>query len=136
MKRLAPLLLLVGLVASCDLFTDEDPCTLIGCASGLRVDVSELAGSPIQVIVRLPNGPILEAQCVSGADCRSIFFEGIVAGTVEVEVWRGVSEEAEFESFTTQLNYVEVYPNGEDCGPPCRIATVRVKAFGLPESAA
>ena len=122
---------LVGLVVSasgCGLFTDGEYCTLIGCVSGLHVELEGATDGPVRVVVTLPDGTMLEERCEGGPQCLfGIVFEGVTATSVVVDVYLGLDEPARF---VEQLTYNEYFPNGEDCGPPCRLATVRLAPLG------
>jgi hypothetical protein len=122
---------LVGLVVSasgCGLVTDEDACTLIGCGNGLHVELEGATDGPVRVVVTLPDGTKLEERCDGAARCLSgIVFEDVTATSVVIDVYLGSDEPVRF---AEQLTYDQYFPNGEDCGPPCRLAKVHLAPPG------
>lgn len=117
--------LAVGLGAGlpgCGLFTDEGPCTLIGCESGLTLTM-EGAPAPVTLRVRLPDGTVLERQCAPQACALGTLFHGVRAPSVEISVTMNEATQ----TLTTPLTYEHYYPNGEDCGDPCLVTAVHLK---------
>ena len=115
----------LGSLTGCSLFTDEGPCTLIGCESGLMV---RLDGAPASVSLRvhLPDGAVLERECLPEHCARGAFFAGVRAPTVEIDV----TVNGNTQTVSVPLTYRAHYPNGEGCGDPCLVTGVHLK---LPE---
>ncbi len=111
-------------LAGCGLFTDEGPCTLIGCESGLMLKMAG-APAPVTLRVRLPDGTVFDRECLPQACALGTFFEGVKAPSVEISV----TMNGNTETFTTPLTYQHYYPNGEDCGDPCLVTAVHLKLF-------
>lgn len=109
-------------LAGCDLFTDEEPCTLIGCRSGLALTM-EGTPAPVTLRVLLPDGAALVQECLPQACALGTFFEGVKATSVEISV----TMNGHTETFTTPLTYEHFYPNGEGCGDPCLVTAVHLK---------
>ena len=83
------LVLALGTLGGCSLFTDEGPCTLIGCESGLMVRLDG-AAAPATLRVHLPDGTVLERECLPQHCAQGAFFEGVKAPTAETRSsWTG-----------------------------------------------
>ena len=115
----------LGSLTGCSLFTDEGPCTLIGCESGLMVRLDG-APAPVSLRVHLPDGAVLERECLPEHCARGAFFEGVRAPTVEIDV----TVNGNTQTVSVPLTYRAHYPNGEGCGDPCLVTGVHLK---LPE---
>ncbi len=109
-------------ISGCGLFTDEGPCTLIGCESGLTL-IMEGAPTPVTLQVRLPDGTVLDRQCLPQACALGTLFHGVKAPSVEISV----TIDGHTETLTTSLTYEHYHPNGEDCGDPCLVTSVHLK---------
>ena len=118
--------------AGCGVFTDERACTLIGCYSGLEIEIQTLPPTSLLLSVRLPDGTVLARECLPQLCVLGAFFEGVDAPTVEI----AVTMNGHTETFTKDLTYVSAHPNGEDCPPVCSVALVRLKSLGDPAAAA
>ena len=120
-------LLLGAALGGCGLFTDEEACTLRGCYSGLYIRFEERPPSNVAVGVRLPDGTLLERECLPEAcEVFGTLFEAVAAPHVEISV----TMDGKTETFTADLEYELFYPNGEDCGDPCLVTTVNLKQVG------
>jgi len=115
----------LGSLTGCSLFTDEGPCTLIGCESGLMVRLDG-APAPVSLRVHLPDGTVLERECLPEHCARGAFFAGVRAPTVEIDV----TVNGNTQTVSVPLTYRAHYPNGESCGDPCLVTGVHLK---LPE---
>jgi hypothetical protein len=111
------------MLGACGILTDEEVCTAAGCYSGLYIEMDDRPPATVQLRVRLPDGTRLERECVPELCLLGTLFEGVEAPSVEVEVTMNGHTEA----FTAVLEYDLVYPNGEDCGNPCRVTAVHLK---------
>jgi len=116
---------LVALLAGCTGITDG-ACTLLACENGLAV---ELASAPdgaytVEVFTAASqNGPHYIFQCVDPATCgTSAFFAEFTPVNVVVRVTTGGRTHEE----TVTPAYQQVRPNGPNCGPECKQATVTV----------
>ena len=127
--RLA-LVIATGLAAAgCSVFDPgDDVCTLAGCQSGLGVELSARPTGPFRVEVTVPGatsgGPTYVYDCPDAARCvPGAFFPDFAPThvTVRVTTTAGVVTR----SFTP--TYRTHSPNGEDCEPTCREATVRME---------
>jgi hypothetical protein len=102
-------------------------CTEIGCSDGIRVTFE--APPPDGTLVELGGsfGVPWRVECGVDLDCSTgIFFADFTPDHLSVRVITSGGEVTE--SF--QLTYQELRPNGGDCPPTCRIATV---LMGLPD---
>lgn len=125
-RHLVPLLSLGLVLGACSLFTGEEICTERGCSSGLTIEMDQRPPSPVQLRVRLPDGTVLERECLPDLCVLGTLFEGVDAPSVEISV----SMNGQTETFTAELEYELFYPNGEDCGNPCLVTAVHLKASG------
>jgi hypothetical protein len=99
-------------------------CTLLGCESGVTVHLASLPGGPFRVEVR-PRGAgdaVYVFECNVGASCRQVvFFAGLITDYLVVTVKvAGAVRDTEI----TQVTYVSHRPNGPNCEPDCRTASV------------
>lgn len=108
---------LLVMVAGCGILTHD--CTLIGCSSGLTVDLQGASEEPFMLTVESKGGEKKSVECASPGSCFA-FFEEFTPAEVTVT----------FESEATRVErtftpeYSRWRPNGPDCPPECRIATV------------
>jgi hypothetical protein len=129
--RHAPILTLATAfaLAGCSVFDPgDDVCTLIGCQSGLRVEFSTRPAGPFRVEVTAPGttpgGPTFVFDCPDPARCgASAVFPDFTPTHVTVRVTTPAGVVTR--DFTPA--YRSSSPNGEDCEPTCREATVRVE---------
>jgi hypothetical protein len=106
---------------SCDEIFDNKACTLIGCVDGLSVAIPSNAQLPYTVTLQAPGVASVSVQCTSANGCgTNVFFENQTPATVTVTItWQGTTLTKQFTPV-----YKESQPNGEDCPPVCRQATV------------
>ena len=124
LRRLAPLgaVLAVALFSTaCNPFAPQ-VCTLIGCDSGLEI---QLVGAPEEPhTVTVTAGDRTESYtCTDAARCRLPFFLDFTPTAVTV-VYESASVriERDFEP-----EYRRFRPNGDDCPPDCLTATVEFR---------
>src|SRR5688572_17814017 len=113
---------LVGLTAcTSQPAPSEQVCTLIGCNDGLRVEVTSTLAQPATVTVRAGNQIIGTFRCEPGQPCATF---------IENQTPESVSVTVEVSGGTVNRTYTPEYrlarPNGENCTPTCRQATVTV----------
>ena len=98
-------------------------CTLIGCESGVMVQVTPLPTGPFRVEVS-PLGSLVSfvRDCEDPAACAKIFFPNFTPGEVSVRVT--TTSDTVFVQ-VVQLEYRDFEPNGPGCGL-CRIADLDV----------
>ena len=117
------LALIVALtVAGCEYST---LCTLIGCASGLTVEVQNAPAGPItvQASIEGASGSVYTATCPGTSGCtNSLFFPEFTPSQAHLTITTtaGTRQQVVTPAYTTSQ------PNGPKCGPTCRGATVRV----------
>ena len=124
LRILAPLA--VGLIGGCDLVTSNDGCTLIGCNSGLLVQLAGPVAGPYRIEVRTPGSTaVFVSECTTAAGCTGTgggFFPDFMPEQVSVTVTtaRGTVRQDVRPTYTTSQ------PNGDECPPVCKQATVTV----------
>ena len=111
----------IGLVA-CDGITGHE-CTLIGCFDGLRVEIHGPADAEYEVVASGAEGESQTGGCVASSDGTCwVWFHGFHPSEVTLSV-TGADQAV---SVTLQPAYEVSQPNGPDCGPTCRLATVEI----------
>ena len=125
-RHFALSVVLAVIFGACGIFTDEAVCTAVGCNSGLYIEMDDRPPAPVQLRVRLPDGTVLERECLPDLCVLGTLFEGVEAESVEIQV----TMNGHTETFTATLEYELLYPNGEDCGDPCRVTAVNLKMAG------
>ena len=96
-------------------------CTMIGCEDGLAVEVNSSLRQSFTVNVRSGNQVIHTFRCDPGQPCRAFVSNQTPAQvTVTLETAQGLV------SRTFQPEYRMNRPNGSDCPPECRQATITV----------
>lgn len=117
----------VAATTSCD--SPLEVCTLIGCDSGLTVQLSSLPVGEftVEVLGESPglHPPAYRYECVPGAQpCSArILFPGLYLENPYVRITTAVGTVVHF---AEDVTYRTSYPNGRQCGPECRTATVTV----------
>jgi hypothetical protein len=105
-------------------------CTLIGCESGVTVHLASLPNGPFRVDVK-PRGASDVAyvyECSDGAHCQqNIFFPGLITDYLTVTVQAGAASR---DTEVVQIQYTSHRPNGPNCEPDCRTATVTAQVPG------
>jgi hypothetical protein len=117
------LFVLVAGLAACH----DEPivCTLIGCADTLTVAI---AGAPNQTLVTVVATQLeapfasMSSHCTATTGSCSVFLSGFVPSNVRIDV----SWDSQTRQVTVQPAYQISRPNGPDCPPACRFATVSV----------
>lgn len=96
-------------------------CTMIGCSDGLAVEVNSNVQQAITVNVRTGNTVIHTFRCEAGQPCRA-FVEQQTPAEVTIVIDAPSGRVAR----SYQPEYRINKPNGPDCPPDCRQATVNV----------
>jgi len=116
------LVLMAGLVTCRD---EPIVCTLIGCNDVLTVAI---AGAPTQTLVTVVatqlDAPVasMSSSCTATTGSCSVSFSGFAPSNVRIDV----SWDSQTKQVTVQPAYQISRPNGPDCPPACRFATVSV----------
>lgn len=116
--------IMTAAVAGC---VDSAPpvCTLIGCDSGVRIELAQ--SLPEGATVRLepdgPGGVAVSFHCTAASPCESpLFARDFTPESLTVRIQGGGIDYSE--SFTP--TYTISRPNGPNCPPECRNATIVV----------
>jgi hypothetical protein len=119
--KLSIVVLSLGL-AGCSGDVYNSACTLIGCEDGLAIDVQGAVPASYTVTLEAPDGAPRVFECGPTRFCQPLFVAEFMPETVEVRV------QAEGVDFTAEFTptYSVSRPNGPDCPPECRQATIRV----------
>lgn len=96
-------------------------CTLIGCENGLAVEVNHSLQQSFTVNVRVANQTVHTFRCDPGQQCRA-FVANQTPDEVTVSVDAGGGQPPA--SRTYRPEYRMNRPNGPDCPPECKQATV------------
>jgi hypothetical protein len=99
-------------------------CTLIGCDSGLEIQVSPLPTTPFRLEASAPGySAVYTQECTDPVNCTRIFLPEFTPDVVRIRVIAGADT-----TFVEATNpeYTAVRPNGPDCPPICRIGHVTV----------
>jgi hypothetical protein len=118
-------IVIVALLAGCAVPPAmEGACTRIGCASGAAIEINGALPDSYTVTLFAPGEAPRVVHCAPAQECMGrVFFEGVTASDVEIEIagdvgWR--------ERRTVSLTYATSQPNGPGCPPICRQATARI----------
>jgi hypothetical protein len=115
-------------LASCGDFLGSDSCTLIGCTSGLNVVLEDVTSAPYRVEVYSgPSTTRYVLECTANP-CAQIFFPDFTPQRVFAEVIRPNQLTRRYEVIPS---YSESRPNGGNCPPLCRNATIRLPSDAL-----
>lgn len=97
-------------------------CTLIGCHSGLTVKLDGAPAGAFRVEAFVAeNGPRQVLDCTGVAQCGTeVRFDNYTPESVTIRVTTAAGVTTQ--SF--QPAYSDYQPNGAECGPTCRTATV------------
>lgn len=114
---------LVALSVACSAFVDCNPfepplCTLIGCSSGLTVELQGPPTAPF-TLTATAAGTTESIVCEEVTGC-ALFFEDFTPPQVTISYESG-GEEVEQ---TFSPSYSRSRPNGEGCPPECLNGTV------------
>lgn len=112
------LLAWVALSVTCSALVNCNPleprvCTLIGCSSGLRVELEGASSAPF-TLTATAGGATESIVCEQATGCE-LFFEDFTPSQVTISY---ESAEQEIEQ-TFSPSYSRSRPNGEDCPPEC-----------------
>ena len=110
------------LVAGCDEMMTGVDCTLIACGDAIRVELADLP-EPFTITFRAEGEePLTFESSDPELEDDVVFIPDVEPDRLTVEV------EAEGVDFTQtfDLEYETFRPNGPDCPPVCRMATVVV----------
>ena len=97
-------------------------CTLIGCDSGLQVQLDRSPSAAYRVEVFPPgSGATYTFECPSAQCGTTVFFQDFTPDIVNVRIIVGADT-----SFVeaVQPQYTDVRPNGAQCPPACHIGRV------------
>ena len=120
MMRMASLFLVVVLFG-CNAPPEPVACTMIGCSNGLSIRVNGTLTSNYTVTVSANNQVIGTFNCTAGQQCMN-FIENQTPATISVVI-QGAGQKI---TRAYQPEYQNSRPNGPDCPPQCRQATVVV----------
>jgi hypothetical protein len=112
---------LVALLTSCG----NEVCTLVGCNNGLLVNVGSAPASPFRVEAYVYSYARYGQTC-SGTPCH-VFFPEFTPEFVRIDLIAG----ADTVSRQFYPTYVLNRPNGPNCDPECREATVTFWVVGV-----
>lgn len=102
-------------------------CTLVGCMTGLWVQLDTLPTTPYRLEVRDASSggdAVYVFECQDIARCnQNGYFPGLVADNVTVTLIIGTQRRSE----NFKLTYTENYPNGKGCPGRCLEARVRMR---------
>ena len=125
-RWLRPLLVVSTLaaLAGCN-FTGLHACTLIGCQNGLTVRLSATPAAPFRVELRVTSStsqPVYVYDCSNVERCaQGVFFPDFSGEQAFVSV---VTDAGTRTTEITRIQYRVSRPNGPNCPPECRQATV------------
>ena len=102
-------------------------CTLIGCESGLKLAFKEAVPERFSFTLTASDGETRQGECPSRTEDSSclekeIFVSQFTPDQVNLSLTLG--EQTLTQSFTP--DYTLLRPNGPDCDPECRQATITV----------
>jgi hypothetical protein len=129
-RRVRAILALLGTITACSGL--EEACTQVGCVSGLTVNLSgvPIGAYSVEVIPEGPPGTMTyRVDCGGSApSCGSqVYFHNVFVERAHVRV---VSSLGTVTHAVGSITYRTTYPNGRQCEPACRQATV---AVAIPE---
>jgi hypothetical protein len=116
-QMLAPLVA-TTLLASCG-------CNLVGCLTGLSVEVTNAPAGPITVEAHASgaaNNAVYTASCPSSTGCvNTVYFPDFTPTRVQLKITTtaGTRTTEAFPKYTRQQ------PNGENCSPTCYVSDVQ-----------
>jgi hypothetical protein len=122
MKRFLSLAAVV-LLAGCTGIIDG-ACTLIGCSSGLTVQLAAAPAGAYRIeVFSSPSGPHYVWDCGDAAQCgTTAMFTDFTPTSVTIRVTTSAGTREQ----TSQPAYNTSRPNGPNCEPTCTQATVTV----------
>jgi hypothetical protein len=141
-RKLAPLYIvatafLVGLGGCASSRGNARGCTLIGCSSGVTID---LAALPLQPGLQSKVTLCVDDHCTSRSPNASPLFDAFAdipyheERAVTVSIIMIGPEGAVLAHSSTTAHLVRVQPNGSDCPPTCYSAHLRLTTTGTLEA--
>lgn len=123
---------LLAFAAGCDVLgIGSTHCTLIGCTDGITVHLTTLPAGSYRVEILVGNGPgglSYAYDCAGGPGCQQdIFFPELVLDRIIVRVTTPLGSR---DTEIANPVYVTSQPNGPDCSPTCRQASVTAQLPG------
>lgn len=97
-------------------------CTLIGCDSGLLVELEGAPSDPFTMTATATGGETQTIECSGPEDCY-LFFQDFTPAEVTVTYESG----EQVVEITFSPEYSRIRPNGEDCPPECINASVSLR---------
>lgn len=99
-------------------------CTLIGCESGLEVQLVDQPPGTYRIEASAPGQPAPRVvECTTATPCGpSVFLRDFTPESATIRVIVGADTTAR----TVQPSYETVQPNGPGCPPTCRQARVQI----------
>jgi hypothetical protein len=114
--------LLLALLAACANYTEPSRvCTEIGCEDGLAVEVNHSLQQSFTVTVRAGTQALHTFRCDPGQACRA-FVASQTPEEVTIVIDAGGGQPLVSRSYRPEYRLHR--PNGPDCPPECRQATV------------
>lgn len=126
---MAPLALGIGLIlAGCSNPPQQQICTLIGCESGLTLAFEGAAPESYRFTLTAAEGETRQGECPATDAQDTLCFEDKVLLSRftpdQVELSLSVGEQSLKQTFQPQ--YTTSRPNGPNCEPECKQATITV----------
>lgn len=128
----ASLLALLATSTGCNsLGIGDHACTEIGCSDGINVHLAALPAGAYTVEILtsgVGDGVSYSYSCAGGTGCRQdIFFPELVLDRIIVRVTTSAGTRL---TEIANPQYISSRPNGPDCPPVCRQATVTAELPG------
>ena len=100
-------------------------CSLIGCRTGLTVDIQNAPAGPItvQATIEGESGIVYTVTCPGTSGCTNLLF---FADFTPSQAHLTITTTAGTRQQVVTPTYTTYQPNGPRCAPTCRSATVRV----------
>lgn len=114
-----------GLLLGC---TADKACTLIGCNDGLSVTFKGTAPDNFSLKLKAEGQTELNLSCPGGSSQFTCLPGRVLVNNytpAQVEVTYTAGDKTVTRSFTP--SYTTASPNGPDCGPSCKQATVEIE---------
>lgn len=121
-----PLALFVVLLGvACDSASTQGACTQIGCLNGIRMEIEgEIpVGTRFTLTPTDPGGVARSITCDAESPCQSVI--QVEDFTPESFTVSATGPDLDYEQ-TFAPDYETLQPNGPDCPPTCRVATIVV----------
>lgn len=113
----------LGVFSGCSIF-EPQACQLVGCINGLTVQLASLPTEPYTVELRVPGAqePFYTYECDGGSSCETAIHSPLQ--TLSHMSIRVTTVTGSLVTEVPKIDYAVTWPNGRDCPPPCRHATV------------